>query len=77
MTDLTRRTTRLRFTTASEVREAGKYRRLACEIRPTHIEIHAAGLHSCYTIPFDAIWSLGVKMAVAAKRAEKGKKKKK
>ena len=71
MTDLAARTTRLRFTTASEVREAGRYRRVVAEARPEYLIIKASGLHSCYNVTWEAIWSLAVKMKVAAEKAEK------
>jgi len=75
LTDLTARSTRLRFTTSSEVREAGKHRRVVCEARPQYLIVKASGLHSCYSIPWDAIWSLAVKQDVAAKKAAKKAKK--
>jgi hypothetical protein len=75
MTDLASRTTRLRFVTASEVREGGKRRRVVCEARPGYLIVKASGLHSCYTIDYASIWSMAVKMAVAAEKAEKSAKK--
>ena len=75
MTDLTRRSTKLKFVTASEVREGPKWRRVVCEARPEYLIVKASGLHSCYTVGWDAIWSLAVKMQVAADRAEKKAKK--
>ena len=75
MTDLQSRSTRLRFVTASEVREGSKRRRVVCEARPEYLIIKAAGLHSCYTVGWDAIWSMAVKMQVAAEKAEKKAKK--
>lgn len=71
MTDLTLRSTKLKFVTASEVREGPKWRRVVCEARPEYLIIKASGLHSCYTVGWDAIWSLAVKMKVAAEKAEK------
>ena len=71
MTDLAQRSTRLRFVTASEVREAGKSRRVVCEARPGYLIVKASGLHSCYTIGWDTIWSVAVKMQVASTKAEK------
>jgi hypothetical protein len=71
MTDLTLRSTKLRFVTASEVRDGGKRRRVVCEARPEYLIVKASGLHSCYTVGWDMIWSLAVKMQVAAERAEK------
>ena len=76
MTDLTSRSTRLRFITASEVREGCKRRRVVCEARPEYLIVKASGLHSSYTIGYDAIWSMAVKMQVAAEKAEKKAKKK-
>lgn len=77
MTDLTLRSTKLRFITASEVRDGCKRRRVVCEARPEYLIIKASGLHSCYTVGWDAIWSLAVKMQVAAAKAEKKAAKKK
>lgn len=71
MTDLTLRSTRLRFVTASDVREAGKRRRVVCEARPQYLIVKASGLHSSYEVPWDAIFSLGAKMKTAAEKAEK------
>jgi hypothetical protein len=67
VTDLTLRSTKLKFVTASEVRDGGKRRRVVCEARPGYLIVKASGLHSCYT----AIWSMAVKLAVAAEKAEK------
>ena len=75
MTPLASRSTRLRFTTGAEVREKGKYRKLQVEVRPEYLIVRASGLHSQYTVPFDAVWSLAVKIAVAAERAAKKSKK--
>ena len=71
MTDLTLRSTKLRFVTASEVRDGCKRRRVVCEARPEYLIVKASGRHSSYTIGYDAIWSMAVKMQVAAERAEK------
>ena len=71
MTDLTLRSTKLRFVTASEVREGHKRRRVVCEARPEYLIVKASGLHSSYIIGWDCIWSLAVKMHVAAEKAEK------
>jgi hypothetical protein len=71
MTDLTARSTRLRFVTASVVREAGKGRRVVCEARPGYLIVKASGLHSCYTIDWATIWSYAVRMKVEADRKEK------
>ena len=71
MTDLTLRSTKLRFVTASEVREGPKWRRVVCEARPEYLIVKASGLHTSYMIEWSAIWSLAVKMKVAADRAEK------
>jgi hypothetical protein len=71
MTDLALRSTKLRFVTASEVREGSKWRRVVCEARPGYLIVKASGLHSCYTIDYASIWSMAVKMQVAAEKAEK------
>ena len=75
MTDLAKRITQLRFTTADEVRERGKYRKISVEAKPQYAIIRLQGLHTAYTVPWSAVHSLAVKMAVAAKRAEKKAKK--
>ena len=75
MTELRGRISRLRFVTDSEVREGSKRRRVVCEARPEYLIVKASGLHSRYTIEWSAIWSLAVKMQVAAEKAEKKAKK--
>ena len=76
MTDLSRRTTRLRFTTADEQREHGKYRRVIIEAHPGCATVRLAGLRTSYSIPWASIYSLAVKQHVASERAEKARKKK-
>ena len=74
MTELRGRISRLRFVTDSEVREGSKRRRVVCEARPEYLIVKASGLHSSYTIGYAEIWSLAVKMKVAAEKAEKKSK---
>ena len=75
MTDLTARVTKLRFQTAEEVREQGRYRKVCIEAEPLTAIVRLAGLRTAYTIPWAAVYSLAVKMAVASERAEKRAKK--
>ncbi len=75
MTDLVKRSTRLRFTTSDEQREQGKYRRVMVEALPGCAVIRLSGLRTSYTIPWSAVYSLAVKAAVASERAEKARKK--
>ena len=75
VTSLAKRTTRLRFTTESEVRERGRYRKVQVEARPEYAIVSLCGLHTSFTIPWDSVLSLAVKQHVAAKRAEKKAKK--
>jgi hypothetical protein len=76
MTDLTHRITKLRFITAEEVREKGRYRKICVEAEPMCAIIRLVGLRTAYSIPWAAIHSLAVKAAVAAEKAEKAAKKK-
>ena len=71
MTSLSRRTTRLKFVTEDEVRASGRCRKVSVEARPEYAIIRLQGLHTAYTIPWSAIHSVAVKMAVAAAKAEK------
>jgi hypothetical protein len=76
MTDLQKRLTRLRFTTASESRERGKYRKITVEAHPDFMVLRLAGLRTPFTLTWDSAYSLAVKQSVAAERAEKAKAKK-
>ena len=76
MTDLTMRATRLRFRTSAEIKVRGKYRKVVVEARPEYAIIRLEGMRTEYTVPWDAIFSLGGKMFSAAERAEKAAKKK-
>ena len=71
MTDLAKRITKLQFTTADEVRERGSYRKIIVEAKPGFAVLRASGLRTSYTIPWAAVWSMAVKAAVAAEKAEK------
>lgn len=71
MTDLSKRTTRLLFTTSDESREKGRYRKIVVEATPSCAIIKLSGLHQKYIVSWSAIHSLAVKQAVAAERAER------
>lgn len=75
MTDLTHRITKLRFVTAEEVREQGRYRKIVVQAEPMCAIIRLARLRTAYPIPWSAIHSLAVKAAVASQKAEKAAKK--
>ena len=76
MTDLTKRLTKLRFTTAAEgPKERGKYRRITVEAHPEFMVLRLAGMRTGYSLPWDAAYSLAVKQSVAAAKAEKKAKK--
>ena len=75
MTDLSRRTTRLRFTTSDEQREHGKYRRVIIEAHPGCATVRLSGMRTGYSISWASIYSLAVKQHVAAEKAEKARKK--
>jgi hypothetical protein len=76
MTDLTKRITKLKFTTASESRERGRYRKITVEAHPEFMVLRLSGMRTPYTLTWDAAFSLAVKTAVAAERAEKARAKK-
>ncbi len=77
MTDLTVRTTRLRFRTSEEIRERGKYRKVVVEGRPGYAILRLEGMRSSFELPWGSIYSLAVKAKVASDRAEKKAAKKK
>lgn len=76
MTDLCKRITKLKFTTASESRECGKYRRITVEAHPEFMALRLAGMRTGFTLTWDAAYSLAVKQAVAAAKVEKAKARK-
>ena len=76
MTSLEKRITKLKFTTASESRERGKYRKITVEAHPDFMVLRLSGLRTPFTLTWDAAYSLAVKQSVAAERAEKAKAKK-
>jgi len=73
LTDLSKRTTKLRFTTSDEFekKEKGKYRRIVVEATPSCAIVKLSGLHQSYLISWSSIYSMAVKQAVAAERAER------
>lgn len=78
MSNLETRKTKLQFTTASRFRDGGrKPRQIVVEVEPTYVMVRLAGTRTRYALPFDAMYSAAVKLAVAAERREKAATKKK
>lgn len=75
MTSLSKRSTKLRFTTGDLVREKGKYRAVSIEAHTMFARVRCAGLHSYYDLPWSAMYSLGAKMEARRIKEEKAGKK--
>jgi hypothetical protein len=76
MTPLSKRKTKLSFSTADEVRERGRYRQVIIEAHPGYATVRLQGMRTGFDVSYAAIYSLAVKQALAAERAAKAAKKK-
>lgn len=56
------------------VRDAGKVRPIVVTLSPDGIRLRQFGRRACYVLPYPAAYGQAVKLAVAEKRREKGKR---
>lgn len=75
MTHLTKRKSRLQFTTPDLVRERGKLREVVIEAGVNYAEVRLAGMRTSYPITYAQIYNAAVRHQVERERAERKAKK--
>jgi len=63
----------VRRETAVGIRDGGRSRPLLVELHPRHIELRQKGTRRRFSVSYDAIYDLAVKVIVRAQLAEKKK----
>ena len=71
MTSLSKRRSKLIFTTEDCVREHGRLREVVIEAHPYHAEIRLKGMRSSYMISWAGMYNVAVKNAVEKARQDK------
>lgn len=76
MTKLQQRRTKLRFETADEIRERGKFRAVVIEAHEIYCVVRLAGMRTGFPISYGSIYQFAAKNAATRVRAEKAAAKK-
>lgn len=71
MNKLSNRTTKLAFETDSRMHDAGRYREIVAEAKPSYLSVRLKGLHTSFDVSYAAIYCMAAKAHADKIRSEK------